>query len=94
MSDASTVDLTEFETAAASGDPAELRRAVDMYRSDLLGNLDVRAPEFDEWVLTLRVRARDAAMRSGLDDLSKAAGEKPTDGAIAVARKLLADCRT
>ena len=60
-----------------------------MYRSDLLGNLDIRAPEFDEWVLTLRVRARDAAMRSGLDDLSEAAGEKPTDEAIAVARKLL-----
>lgn len=44
-------DVVEFERLADSGDPADLRRAVDLARAPLLAGFSLRdSPEFDDWV--------------------------------------------
>ena len=55
------VDALEFQTLAASGDPADLRRADVLYRGDLLADTFIQDPIFDEWLTTERRRLADIA---------------------------------
>ncbi|WEX79433.1 hypothetical protein PYH37_006342 (plasmid) [Sinorhizobium numidicum] len=52
------VDASEFERLARSQVPAELRRAVALYRGDLLTGVEIRAPAFNEWLEEERERLR------------------------------------
>ena|GEM_PF-6984700 len=52
------VDALEFERLARSHVPSELRRAAALYRGDLLADVEVRAPPFNEWLEGERERFR------------------------------------
>ena len=58
---ACTVDVLEFNQFAQSDDPDQLRRCLDLYRSDLLDGFIPREPEFDEWLLLARSQLRRTA---------------------------------
>ncbi|MFC0808985.1 BTAD domain-containing putative transcriptional regulator [Ensifer sp. P24N7] len=53
-----TVDASEFEHLARSHVPSELRRAAVLYRGDLLADVEIRAPAFNEWLEEERERLR------------------------------------
>ena len=77
------LDVSEFEAAARRAEaPAEIARALDLYRGDLLPG------HYDEWVLTERDRLRQAVAR--LLERGIAAGEDARDypTALGYARRL------
>ncbi len=64
------VDATEFERGLRGLALAERRAALDLYRGDLLADLQLRdAPAFEEWLLVARVRLRQMAL-DGLEQLA------------------------
>ena len=85
-----TSDVQEFRAALASGTPAGLRRALDLYRGDLLPDFTAEAEEFDAWLDEQRQQLRHQA-ETAFERLSRelaAAGNG--DEAIAVAQRLVA----
>jgi adenylate cyclase len=84
------LDVDAFESAARGWQQATLQEACDLYRGEFLEGVEIREPDFEEWVLSERYRlgelAADAFAR--LLDLQIAAGD--ADAAIATARRLVA----
>jgi len=75
------VDAVEFEILAKKNNPADLQKAIDLYRGDFLEGFTVRCEQFEEWVRAHRTRLRDLfedalakllihAQASGQDELS------------------------
>jgi TolB-like protein/predicted Zn-dependent protease len=54
-------DVREFEFLVGSDDTAELERALDLYRYDLLEGFAVREAAFEDWLRAARSRLRDRA---------------------------------
>jgi TolB-like protein/Flp pilus assembly protein TadD len=83
------VDVTEFERLIGEKSQAAIDRAIPLYRGDLLEGLDVRDPEFDEWLLVERQRLR-GLVREALAKLldHHMAGSSHEQAGI-VARRLL-----
>ncbi len=95
LDDGVKVDILDFKAGCALLDSGaagieDLRKAVDLYRGDLLDGLTVReAPLFDEWLLTERERLQLLYLE-GLWQLSKAqtaAGD--LDGAVQTLNRLV-----
>jgi DNA-binding SARP family transcriptional activator len=57
------IDATAFERLAASEDIAALRDAASLYRGNLLSDIHVRDPAFDEWLGLERARLAGCARR-------------------------------
>jgi TolB-like protein len=77
-----TVDVIEFERAVTSDDPQVLTDCLNLYRGDLLEGLQVREPQFEEWLRDARERFRATAcqMMDRLANMLIGAGR--TDQAI------------
>lgn len=58
---ACTIDVVEFERLANSDDPETLSNCLDLYRGDLLEELQPRELEFEEWLRDARERMRGIA---------------------------------
>jgi DNA-binding SARP family transcriptional activator len=83
------VDALEFERLAASANPADLHRAMELYRGELLAGFDaLPAPGFAEWRAREAARLRGIAVAALLRLLAHEEAVAP-DGAEAVARRLL-----
>ena len=54
-------DVIDFERLARAEKPDELLQCVDLYRGDLLEDLDPREPVYDEWLNLARARLRRIA---------------------------------
>jgi DNA-binding SARP family transcriptional activator len=85
-----TIDAVRFEALAGSSDRRELARCAALYRGELLENLAMVAPRFDDWIAVERIRlaeiAAEAMRQVALSHLD--AGEP--DAAIAAARRVVA----
>ena len=83
------VDVAEFERLIGEQSQTAINRAIPLYRGDLLEGLDVRDPEFDEWLLVERQRLRGLVR----DTMAKLLDHHMADGsheqAGIVARRLL-----
>lgn len=55
------IDAVEFQRLASANDLASLWRAITFYRGDLLADIHIRNPVFDEWVTSERRRLSDVA---------------------------------
>lgn len=81
LTDLCEVDVRDFERLTAGDEPEDLKRALDLYRHDLLTGLVVRESAFEDWLRDARARLRDracdaferlAAALTGLGDLEQA----------------------
>src|SRR5262245_19783921 len=57
------VDAVDFERAAGKDDVADLDRAAELYRADLLDGIGVTTLRFDEWLRDERERFREVAVQ-------------------------------
>jgi TolB-like protein/Flp pilus assembly protein TadD len=57
-------DVIDFERLARAEKPDELLQCVDLYRGDLLADLDPREPVYDEWLNLARARLRRIACQA------------------------------
>jgi DNA-binding SARP family transcriptional activator/tetratricopeptide (TPR) repeat protein len=62
-SDALSIDTAEFEQLA-KGDAADLDRAVQLYRGEFLEGFDLRAPEFETWLLSIRQQLNEKVIKA------------------------------
>jgi DNA-binding SARP family transcriptional activator len=62
LPDAVRVDVFEFDRHAAAADPADLARAAELYRGELLSGLGITGTAFEEWLLAERERRRETAI--------------------------------
>lgn len=69
--DAFTSDLQLFETALASGDLAALEAAARLWRGEFLAELDIPAPDYEDWLRDMREawRLRSVALHLRLGRL-------------------------
>jgi DNA-binding SARP family transcriptional activator len=54
-------DIGKFALLANEDDSGMLRRCLDLYKGDLLDGLNLREPEFSDWLLVSRHRIRQSA---------------------------------
>jgi len=85
-------DVIEFERLARADSVDELRRCLDLYRGDLLEDLDPREPVYDEWLHLARSRLRKVACQA-VDDLVRAlaAAGRHEEAIGAIERRLAMD---
>lgn len=85
-------DVVDFERLARAEAPDELRECLDLYRGDLLEDLDLREPVYDEWLTLARARLRKVACKA-VDRLvdALAAENRDEDAIEALERRLLID---
>jgi DNA-binding SARP family transcriptional activator len=71
-------DLADFDHAAASGDPADLRVAAALWRGGFLTDLDIPSPEYEDWLRSQREawRLRMVAVLMQLAETLLATGER------------------
>jgi TolB-like protein/DNA-binding SARP family transcriptional activator len=84
------LDVDLFESAVRSRTQATLQTACDLYRGEFLDKVDIREPDFEDWLLSERYRLGELAIGAfdQLLDLQIAAGD--VEAAIAPARRLVA----
>jgi TolB-like protein len=56
------IDATEFQRLALSGDRENLRKALALYRGELLADTTIGDPAFVEWIASERARLHDLAV--------------------------------
>lgn len=83
------VDVAEFERLIGEKSQAAIDRAIPLYRGDLLEGLDVRDPEFDEWLLVERQRLRGLVREALAKLLDHHMADSSHEQAGIVARRLL-----
>jgi DNA-binding SARP family transcriptional activator len=59
--DLTEVDAIVFQRLATSADVQSLRAAADLYRGELLADVEIRDPAFEDWVGSERRRLSDVA---------------------------------
>lgn len=77
------LDVAEFETAIASGQEADLRRAADLYRGDLLPGC------YDDWITPERERLRRMCAAALERLIALAENRRDISAAMIYARRLL-----
>ena len=82
-------DVAAFERCIAAGSPADLERAVALYRGDLLDGINPRAPAFDDWLMMERQRLRERAVDAMSRLLDHACAAGSCEAGIRVAMRLL-----
>jgi adenylate cyclase len=87
-----SADVIDFERLAGADKADELLRCLDLYRGELLEDLDPREPVYDEWLNLARARLRKVACRVVDDLVSALVDEGRHEEAIrALERRLLMD---
>jgi len=83
------IDVLQFEGLARSDDEQDLRKALDLYRGELMEGYNSSEEEYQDWLLVERVRLRKLACQvaSRLADLL--IGQNRTTDAIDVLNRLL-----
>jgi TolB-like protein len=80
------VDAVEFQRLAVSTETEALRAAAALYRGDLLADLDVASPAFEEWVRAERNRLADLAVHA----LEKLWSHEAGAARVNIAKRLVA----
>jgi DNA-binding SARP family transcriptional activator/tetratricopeptide (TPR) repeat protein len=84
------VDAVEFERRVAGADTAGLHDAVQLYHGTFLEGFDLRAPEFEGWLASVRQQLNEKAVDALNRLLSHHAGAGQVERGIAVATRLIA----
>jgi adenylate cyclase len=85
-----TADVIDFKRLSGAETADELRRCLDLYRGDLLEDLEPREPVYDEWLGLARARLRKLACQA-VDDLVRVlTAENRNEEAIEVLERRLA----
>ena len=84
------VDITRFEHLVADRSRPRLEQAVALYRGDLLEGFQVKAPPFEDWLLTERERLRELARKALAGLLAQQTRTGPGEVTLHTARRLLA----
>jgi DNA-binding SARP family transcriptional activator len=84
------VDVTRFEELIADGSRSRLEQAVALYRGDFLEGFQVKAPVFEDWLLTERERLRELARKALTKLLANQTRTGTGEVALHTARRLLA----
>jgi DNA-binding SARP family transcriptional activator len=84
------VDVARFEQLVSDGSRARLEQAVVLYRSDFLEGLQVKAPAFEDWLLSERERLRELAQKALAKLLANQTRSGSGEIAVHTARRLLA----
>jgi len=84
-----TVDVSEFEQLARSGDPDDLERAPALYQGDLLEGIRAGSAQFEEWLLAERERLHELALEAFAKLLGHQMKLGATEPAIQTALRLL-----
>ena len=85
-----TVDAREFLALSAAGNDADLHRAFDLYRGDLLDGISLEVEPFAEWVSQQRSRFRAIAAQVFERGAGLQEQRGDSEGAIAAAERLVA----
>jgi adenylate cyclase len=85
-----TADVIDVKRLSGAETADELRRCLDLYRGDLLEDLEPREPVYDEWLGLARARLRKLACQA-VDDLVRVlTAENRNEEAIAALERRLA----
>src|SRR5262249_37653019 len=84
------VDVIRFERLVAAGGLPKLQRAVALYQADFLDGFQVKAPAFEDWLVTERERLRELARRALAKLLEHQSRMGAAEAAIHTAGRLLA----
>ncbi|MGI9258917.1 MAG: BTAD domain-containing putative transcriptional regulator [Gammaproteobacteria bacterium] len=84
------IDVVEFEQLAGNDDAPALRRALDLYRGDLLHGVNPREPAYEEWLRLARVRYRKLACATARQLADRYQEADSLDDAAAALNDLLA----
>jgi DNA-binding SARP family transcriptional activator/class 3 adenylate cyclase len=83
-----SVDTAEFERLAG-GEAAALDSAVQLYRGEFLEGFDLRAPEFENWMLSVRQHLNERAIKALTRLLSHHVDAGDVESGITVATRIL-----
>lgn len=83
------VDVTRFEHLVADGSRPRLEQAMALYRGDLLEGFQVKAPPFEDWLLTERERLRELARKALARLLAHQTRTGSSEATLHTARRLL-----
>jgi DNA-binding SARP family transcriptional activator len=83
------VDVARFEHLVADGSRPRLEQAVALYRGDLLESFHVKAPVFEDWLVTERERLRELGRKALATLLAHQTRAGAGEAALHTARRLL-----
>lgn len=83
------VDAIEFEKLIREGSQASLTSAISLYNGELLEGMTTRAADFDEWLLSERVRYRDMAINALTTLMRQQAEQVDSEATLATTQRLL-----
>lgn len=83
------VDALEFHKLVREGSQASLTCAIEFYTGELLEGMTTRAANFDDWLLSERVRYRDMATNALTTLMRQQMEQNESEAAFAAAQKLL-----
>ena len=83
------VDVARLERLVANANRPRLEQAAALYRGDLLEGFQVKAPPFEDWLLTERERLRELARKALATLLANQTHSGDGEAALHTARRLL-----
>jgi DNA-binding SARP family transcriptional activator len=83
------VDVTRFERLLGDGGRPRLEQAVALYRGDLLESFHVKAPAFEDWLVSERERLREMGRKALATLLVQQTRTGAGEDALHTARRLL-----
>jgi DNA-binding SARP family transcriptional activator/predicted ATPase len=83
------VDVIEFKRLVASGEPAQLDKAAQLYRGEFLEGFDLRASEFESWLGMERQRLKEKALAALEKLLAHHVASNGIEPGITIATRLL-----
>jgi DNA-binding SARP family transcriptional activator len=83
-----SIDTVEFEQLA-KGEAADLDRAIQLYRGEFLEGFDLRAPEFETWLLLVRQQLNERVIKSLNRLLVYHIGAGDVERGISIATRIL-----
>ena len=83
------VDVARFERLVADGSRPRLEEAVGLYRGDLLESFHVKAPAFEDWLVSERERVRELGRKALATLLGHQTRTGTGEAALHTARRLL-----
>ena len=83
------VDAARLESLITRGGVEALERALDLYRGEFLEGVDLRDPEFNDWLREERIRLRNLVIEGSKELLSIQIASDHVSEALKVANRLL-----
>jgi DNA-binding SARP family transcriptional activator len=90
VANACITDVGEFESLAAADNADDLQHCLDLYQGEFLAGLELREPEFSDWLLMVRGRLRQKACEVAAALADKLIAQGNQEDAIKTLCKLLA----